>query len=481
MSEASVFDAVRAGAGAPDRTAIVGERLWTFRALLTAAERFAGRLAERGAGGPVAARLKDPVSAAVVTLGCDLARVPVIHQDPSSPEALPVPLVHDGPRSAGDREAVALEDRTVWVGPTPETGADAGLAADLPGNCQIFLTSGSEGAPMGVVRSAEALLADARRVAGFLGYRYDVPLVAAVPLFHVYGFNYALLAPLLSGTAVRHCPSRSVPSRLARAVEAHRAGQLIALPVHFGLLAADEAVRPASLASLAWAVTAGAPLRAGVAAQIGSRFDFTLYNCYGSSEAGAVTLAPVRNDQGEGGAYIGSPLPGVHACLAPVPGTYGTDDAAGELLLLSGSLALGRLGPAGLVPLDRHEGWYRTGDLAARTAPGEAIKLLGRLGSLINVAGEKVNPWDVERVLLAHPAVREAQVLAAADTVRGQVPFARVVLTHTEGTASAADLAAWCRSRLAPHQMPRRVEVVASLPRSSTGKVVQGPAPEVHS
>jgi long-chain acyl-CoA synthetase len=336
----------------------------------------------------------------------------------------------------------------------------------LPARSHVFFTSGSTGVPVGVVRTAEAVLADARRVAPTLDYAPDRPVVAAVPLFHVYGFNYALVGPLVAGASVRYCAARSVPSQLARVVRGHRAATLVALPAHYGLLAGTpdllEPVWDERLGTLRKAVTAGAPLAPGVAATIAARFAFALYNCYGSSEAGAITL--MRTIGGEERGDVGTPLPGIATRTV----TTDVGLAAAELLLRSDSLAAGRLGPLGLVPLTDEDGWYRTGDLVDIGRPG-GIRLVGRAGAVINVAGEKVSPAVIERVLADHPAVVDVQVVAAADVARGQVPLARVVLSDP---SAAPALLGWCRGRLAPHEVPRQIDVVGELPRSATGKII---------
>jgi acyl-coenzyme A synthetase/AMP-(fatty) acid ligase len=189
-----------------------------------------------------------------------------------------------------------------------------------------------------------------------------------------------------------------------------------------------------------------------------ARHRFELFNCYGSSEAGAVTLGPVSGQEPPGDA--GVPLPGVAAEI----------DATGELLLRSDSLAAGYLSPDGLTPLPRTGGSYRTGDLAD-LADGR-ILLRGRVAAQINVAGKKVSPVEVERVIAEHPAVRDVQVIAEQDATRGEVPVARVV---AGGELTAAGLLGWCRARLAPYELPRRFDFWAELPRSAAGKPIAEP------
>lgn len=435
-------------------------RTWTYADLFDAVESFAGFLRrQQPTGEPLLARLTDPFSTAVVTLGGDATGTPVIHQDPADPLATTEALVCDG-ASPGGRPFQAIGGSGLVL--CPRTGAEPAYV--LPPHSQTFLTSGSTGAPTGVVRGVDAVLADADRVARFLGYAPQASLVVAAPVFHAYGFTYGLMGPLLVGATVRYHPARSVPSQLARAAGTHAARTLIALPVHYSLLAGSLAAgSDPDFRTVAQAVSAGAPLAPEVTGPIVQRLPFTLYNCYGSSEAGAVTL---RATTGTETAYdVGAPLPGVAMRID-------TDGAQpGELLLRSSSLALGRItmdGAGALCPLPETDGWYRTGDLAWPSTDHQ-IRLAGRIDWMFKVTGKQVNPVEIEQVLAAHPDVVDVHIRAEADGPRGHMPVARVVMRDP---CAGPPLVEWCRQRLAPHQVPRRIEQVPTIARSATGKVV---------
>jgi acyl-coenzyme A synthetase/AMP-(fatty) acid ligase len=488
MSTGGIAEAVRLGPGAPDATAIVSEgRNWTFQALLAAAETLAEQLGRMGVTRrrPVIAEMSDPVATAVATLGCDLAGVPLIHRDPAIPEPAPGAItLHDGRTHTPGADERRLADTGPWLRDGAGSG-DAFDVTDLPSGSQTFLTSGSTGTPTGVVKTAAAVLASARRVAAFLGYRPDTPVLTCAPLFHGYGFSSGLLAPLLAGAPTWFCSPRSVPSQLGRAARRHAAQTLIALPSHYGLIAGlpEDAARPPGdsegLAGLRSCVSGGAPLATGVADRLLRRYSFTLYNSYGSSEVGTIAIKQVTREDDPGD--VGTPLPGISARIdvAAETGDPARDGEAhsrtrGELLLSSDGLAMGRIGPDGLRPLDMTGGWYRTGDLASIDPSSGAIRLFGRIDTVINVAGQKVGPAEIERVLAAHPEVLDVQVLAASDRARGQVPVARVVLRDV---AAEGALIGWCRERLAPHQVPSRIERVAAIPRSAAGKPLRGQGP----
>jgi acyl-coenzyme A synthetase/AMP-(fatty) acid ligase len=456
----TIIETTRSRVRPRDAAIVVGARTWTYEDLFGAVDLFAAYLRRRHpAGQPLVAQLTDPFAAAVVTLGCDATGTPVIHQDPAGHPATPEALVCDGQPPAWRPFGQA---GTPGLFVSARRGPD--LVPELPPHSQTFLTSGSTGVPVGVIRGADAVLADAERIAAFLGYTPQTPVLVAAPLSHLYGFAYGLTAPLLSGAPARYCRARSVPSQLRRAAAAHGARTVIALPLHYKLLADGLAGgADPGFTGVTRAVSSGAPLTPGVGAALCRRAAFTLYNGYGSSEAGAVTLRPTTGT--EEAHDVGEPLPGVSMRVDS------EGSQPGELMLRTSSLALGRIimeDRGTLSALPQTDGWYRTGDLAWPSTTNH-IRLAGRIGLMFKVGGKQVNPVEIEQVLAAHPEVVDVQVLAEADGTRGKIPVAHVVLR--DGSVSIP-LVEWCRQRLAPHQLPRRIELVTSIPRSATGKVV---------
>ena len=464
----SLFEALRERARGGDRPAVTsGAGELGLHALLDAAERLAPALATLGeSGNLISCQVAEPAATAVVALAADLAAVSVVHLDPAAPGDPPGPVVRDTrtyrPTPQTIRFPSGRESEPALFLRAAEHPADL---VDVPARCQIFYTSGSTGTPIGVVRTARAVLADCARIAGFLGYEDGRPVLSVAPAFHSYGFTYGLFAPLLHGAPSVHRPVRSLPSQLSGSARQVNPATFIGLPFVFELMV--RAAGPIDLPGMRHAVSSAAPLSPETAAAVARAASFVLYNAYGSSETGAVSLAAISPDPARAAlpGEVGAPLPGIGARLADGDG----DGASGgELLLLTDSLAAGYLGPNGLLPLPAHGDWYRTGDLADLRDGN--IRLLGRVSDIINVAGEKVNPGQIEEVVREHPVVVEAQVFAAPDPVRGQVPILRVVC---RAELSEEELLRWLRPKLAPHQLPRRVEFAAELPRSATGKRIR--------
>jgi o-succinylbenzoate---CoA ligase len=136
----------------------------------------------------------------------------------------------------------------------------------------------------------------------------------------------------------------------------------------------------------------------------------------------------------------------------------------GELLVRGPSVSAGALAA---------DGWLHTGDLAAFGQDGR-LAILGRLADTIISGGENVAPAEVEAVLVAHPVVADAAVFGRPDAEWGERVVAQVVLRDTTSTSTSADeLRAHCAVALAGFKVPKAFEIVASVPRGPTGKLLR--------
>jgi malonyl-CoA/methylmalonyl-CoA synthetase len=170
---------------------------------------------------------------------------------------------------------------------------------------------------------------------------------------------------------------------------------------------------------------------------------------------------------------VGPPLPGIDVGLiggggAPVDG----EDATGEVLVRGPNVFLGYLDDPRATRRALRDGWFHTGDVAARDRNGW-FRILGRRDvDLIKTGGHRVGAGEVEDALLEHPAVAEAAVSGAPDDRLGQRIVAWVVL-RPDGAATPQELADHVAAVLAPHKRPRDVRFVTALPRNEMGKVVK--------
>jgi acyl-coenzyme A synthetase/AMP-(fatty) acid ligase len=244
---------------------------------------------------------------------------------------------------------------------------------------------------------------------------------------------------------------------------------LYASPYHFKLLAKDAS--GLRLDAVRLALSTASALQPAVATLFRERFGIPLGQALGIIEVGlpALNLARAADKPGS----LGQPLPDYEIRLLAEDG----GDAPGDSPERSGELAIRGPGlfDAYLDPwtparelVEPHG--FRTGDQAWRDADGD-LHLAGRRASRINVAGMKFFAEEVEAVLEAHPGVRASRVSALPHEHLGDVPVAAVVPEDPAAPPAVRDLLAHCRERLEAYKVPRRVEIVAELPLTETGKV----------
>ncbi|WP_078900030.1 class I adenylate-forming enzyme family protein [Streptomyces sp. SBT349] len=438
----------------PRARLIVDGISWSSEDLLRAGEQLADYISRKFNGLQILTI--SSANGALITVAitaCSHLRVPVLLLDPDATST-----------GFGAAEDVLISDRQ-FPDCGPSVTVDerlecylarraSGGSCSLPSDAILFQTSGSTAAPRAVVKSAAAVLRDSARIADYLhGDIAPAKVVCAAPVFHSYGFTHGLLASLLAdGEVVFRRPSSS-PSSLARAVVQSGASTLIALPTQIQMIAE---LRALDFAELKQVVSAGAPIRADAVSRVCQDYDFRLLNVYGASEVGSCTVAALHETSAPGS--VGVPLDGVDILIDP---------ADGELLVRNDAFAVGYFADAEIRALPTEDGWYRTGDLAERGEEG--LRISGRRGDLINVAGRKTRRSRLECILAEHPDVLEVQVVTAEDEFRGEVPVARVVVRPGH---ARPDLIDWSRSRLAPFEVPREVEWLDRLPRSATGKLI---------
>jgi O-succinylbenzoic acid--CoA ligase len=191
---------------------------------------------------------------------------------------------------------------------------------------------------------------------------------------------------------------------------------------------------------------------------------------YGMSETAsqAVTLAPADALRKLGSA--GQPLLPVEVRIVAEDGADAPVDMVGEICIRGPNVTIGYHNRPEATAEAMRDGWLHTGDLGYLDAEGY-LYVVDRRTDLIISGGENIYPAEVEAALLAHPAVAEAGVIGAPDAQWGSVPVAFVVAHPDAPPTLADDLIAFARTRLAAYKAPRRIILVAELPRTASGKL----------
>ncbi len=342
----------------------------------------------------------------------------------------------------------------------------------VPGSI-VLGSSGTTGLPKLVVRESPALDADARAVAGGMALTPDDRVLCVAPLCLSYGVDI-LLGTLFAGATLLVMPEFD-PAGAARQL-VNGVTVLPGLPFVFESLSRFGKVADGALPvhNVRLALSAGSPLISRVRNEFAAAWNIEIGQLYGATELGTVSMS-IPGTPGTDVASIGTPAAGVSFRVVD------PRDAAhilaageeGELAVRAPSMLSEYVGEE-LALVDGH---LLTGDLARIDSCGRAT-ITGRLKLLIDTGGFKVNPLEVEATLLEHPEVAQCAVvpLALSDTI--QRLTALIVPRDRGNPPGDSQLRQFVRERLATIKIPRKFEIVESLPRSPLGKLLRDQIPK---
>jgi long-chain acyl-CoA synthetase len=436
-------------------TAIVDERgtaVRTFEEISARAEQLRKRLSRFGPNAVIGVQIGNHPDWPSVLLACRRERLVVVPLDQSITAqergtalkfCCAAGLIEAGGLTAPGGESPDIRISSL-NGKTPEwTGNPPAL---------LKLTSGTTGAPRAVRFRSEQLIADCVQICDTMDITGNDLNFAAVPISHSYGFSN-LLTPLL----VRGVPLALTNDRLPRAVfeNLNTSGATVfaGMPVFYQSLVAmyDRA----SLPRLRLCISAGAPLPPGLASRFNQRFGLTIHSFYGASECGGICYDRQATVVEDG--FVGQPMNGVRVEMIEPGG-------ASQIRVHSPAVGDGYFPEANDNKL--RPGVFTPDDLLVRSDLG--YRVVGRVSDLINVAGKKVNPADIEAELLGIAGVREAVVFGRTSALRNQEVAACVVAS---ADVSELDLLKACRRKLSGWQVPKRIFMLDALPVNERGKV----------
>jgi fatty acid CoA ligase FadD36 len=421
---------------------------------------WAGSIAGDLAGAPIVAVDAAPGAATVAAVaGALLAGVPIVPVPPDAgrlerehvlKDSGAALLLSDDPAAAG--LPVVRITRTRRASTIPEEPA-----GDAP--ALVLYTSGTTGAPKGVVISRAAIAADLDALASAWLWTPDDTLVHGLPLYHVHGLVLGALGPLRLGGRLTHT-GRPTPDAYAE-----NAGTMyFGVPTVWSRIAArpDTARR---LAAARLLVSGSAPLPAPVFHDLRELTGQGPVERYGMTET-LITISARSAGERRAG-QVGLPLTGIASRIVDESGARLPEDGAtiGHLQIQGPTLFDGYLRGGTVEPWG--EGWYPTGDVAT-IGPDGWHRIVGRASTdLIKSGGYRVGAGEVEDALLLHPAVHEAAVLGLPDADLGE----RITAFVVADPVSEAELIAFVAERLAAHKRPRAVRLMDALPRNAMGKV----------
>lgn len=363
---------------------------------------------------------------------------------------------------------ICIDDAGAWptiVSDAPAPGSEPVQRAANDA-ATILYSSGTTGEPKGVVLTHGNLLFNARAKIRCCGITPADRLAMVVPMAHCFGQNVVLFGALLAGASVRIHP-RFDAARTSREMATGDVTMLLAAPTAFARLLALGDER--GLRRLRYALTAAAPLPADLAAAWHDATERPLCQGYGLTESSPFAT---YDDGTTGDGAVGTAISGVELRVAALDGDgWAREGESGEVSIRGPNVMQGYWRHERATADVLRDGWLRTGDIGW-LSDGGRLHLADRIDDVINVAGFKAWPSDVERVLTAHPAVHEAAAYAVPHATRGSAVAAAIVAAP-DATLDLAVLYRWAGERLAGFQRPALLHAVPALPRSPTGKVLR--------
>jgi acyl-CoA synthetase (AMP-forming)/AMP-acid ligase II len=353
------------------------------------------------------------------------------------------------------RRVVALPMESTITAPQREVALRMCSAGDWGVRPPVLLklTSGTTAAPRAIRFSSEQLLADCIQICDTMGIGADDLNFGVIPLSHSYGFSNLVMPLLARGVAMvlsRDRMPRAVLDDLARTGATVFPG----MPVFYQAFCEMENAPP--LPKLRLCVSAGAPLPLEVARKFRDKFQRSIHSFYGSSECGGICYD--RDARLEEPGFVGPPMDGVTIeMLEP-------NVSASRIRIQSAAAGDGYFPEPDSEKLG--DGFFAPDDLLSPS--GDGFRIVGRLSDVINVAGKKVNPAEVEAELLRFDGVRAAVVFGRESVLRNEEVAACVAASDS---VREAELLEFCRQRLSGWQVPKRIFFVEEIPVNERGKI----------
>jgi len=334
-------------------------------------------------------------------------------------------------------------------------------------NPALYLyTSGTTGRPKGVILTHENLAAnvDSCQKAGEFDDRDG--FLCLLPFFHTYAITGTFLLPLLNGSRMV-LVDRFQPAKVLGLIQEHKISVFLAIPSMYRVLAATDG--DFDVSSVRFPISGGEPLLAAIAEAFEKRFQVPIFEGYGQTEAAPVVTLNTPDNRKAG--TIGRALPGVEVTIWDDQNRVLGTGEVGEIMVRGKNVMQGYHHLPEETARTITEGWLHTGDLGTLDDEG-FVTITGRKKDLIISAGENIYPREIEDALAQHPKVKEVAVIGVKDEARGEVPKA-FVIARDGTTVEEKELRFFCREHLANYKIPKYFEIVADLPRTTTGKVLK--------
>jgi long-chain acyl-CoA synthetase len=347
---------------------------------------------------------------------------------------------------------------------SPYAAKESRLVSHVDNAALIRFTSGTTGTAKGVILSHESI--DERLVAANRKLRLGSQDTVIWVLSMAYHFVVSILLYLRYGCSICICEEFLADVILDDILRC-KGTFLYVSPTHIRMLAADPTGR--TMESVHTVISTSTGIAAADCQRFYSRYGLPVSQAYGIIEIGL----PILNDAESVGVpeAVGYALPDYTVDILDPEGRPLPAETIGHLAIKGPGMFAAYLDPPTLLDSVLKNGYFHTGDLAIKRDDG-LIRIAGRKKSMINVAGNKVFPEEVEDVLNGHPAIRLSRVTGFAHPILMEGVMAEVVL-EAGAEIDVESLISYCRRKLSAYKVPQKVHVVDALPMTDSGKLIR--------
>ena len=376
------------------------------------------------------------------------------------------------PKAPLPARALRFADFVGQAGPAQRLRLPALAAALDPDDAiNIQFTSGTTGAPKGATLSHFNIVNNARFTAKAMAFTPSDRLCIPVPLYHCFGMVLGVLCCVAEGATMVFPGEGFDAQATIAAVERHRCTALHGVPTMFIAMLALPTLRDHDVSSLRTGIMAGAPCPVETMRRVVSELHMgEVTIAYGMTETSPISFQSSVGDPLERRvATVGRIHPHVEVKIVDAEGRIVPVGQQGELCTRGYSVMRGYWeDPARTREVLDEAGWMHTGDLATIDTEGYC-NIVGRVKDMLIRGGENVFPREVEAYLETHEKVQDVQVFGVPDTRYGEEICAWIVLKPGH-SATAEEIAAFCRGRIAHYKVPRHIRFVPAFPLTATGK-----------
>jgi len=356
----------------------------------------------------------------------------------------------------------SLED---WIDSGSESYAEVDTNADDP--AVLLYTSGTTGFPKGATLTHGNVVSNVWTTVHHAGFTPEDRMILFLPLFHVFGQNFIMNGTFLAcGTLVLH--RRFIPDQVVASIQNDGVTMFFAVPtIYIALLNMDLSAD--DISSIRYEFSAAATMPQEISAQWTERFGRPVYEGYGLTECSP--FACYNHDFQHKFGSVGTPVENFEIKIFDENDRELPLGEWGEICIRGPGVMQGYWNKPEETADTLRNGWLHSGDIGTMDEQGYVF-IVDRVKDMINVAGLKIWPAEVEQFLYKHPAIKEVAVYGIPDQEKGELVKAAIVLK--EGKAANVDeINAFCREKLAVYKAPAVIDFVDELPKSATGKILK--------